>query len=75
MIVPNSPAAFVESQGWKIHSVSGNIAHVHVRLNHGPRRLRIFIRLVRSVPVIRGVRHNSVTERFLSIQRGLDLKF
>jgi hypothetical protein len=29
LIVPNSPAAFVKSQGWKIHSVSGNIAHVH----------------------------------------------
>jgi HNH endonuclease len=29
LIVPNSPAAFVESQGWTIHSVSGNIAYVN----------------------------------------------
>jgi 5-methylcytosine-specific restriction endonuclease McrA len=29
LIVPNSPAAFSTSQGWKIHSVTGNIAHVH----------------------------------------------
>jgi hypothetical protein len=29
LLVPNSPAASVESQGWKIHSVTGNIAYVH----------------------------------------------
>lgn len=29
LIVPNSPAAWIESQGWKIHRVSGNIAYVH----------------------------------------------
>jgi 5-methylcytosine-specific restriction endonuclease McrA len=29
LIVPHSPAASIESQGWKIHSVHGNIAYVH----------------------------------------------
>jgi 5-methylcytosine-specific restriction endonuclease McrA len=29
VLVPNSPAASIEAQGWKIHHVTGNIAHVH----------------------------------------------
>jgi len=29
LIVPNSPAASIASQGWTIHSVRGNVAYVH----------------------------------------------